>query len=101
MTPRLIGAAAALALVASACGSDSATDTADATDASASEFQVVTTVAPITSIAANVIGDCAEIIGIVPEGTNSHTFEPPPSVHHVLSCSILDNQQGSSQKSSW
>ena len=83
-TPRLIGAAAALALVASACGSDSATDTADATEASASEFQVVTTVAPITSIAANVIGDCAEIIGVVPEGTNSHTFEPPPSAAELM-----------------
>jgi ABC-type Zn uptake system ZnuABC Zn-binding protein ZnuA len=41
---------------------------------------VVTTVAPITSIAANVIGDLADIRGVVPEGTNSHTFEPAPSV---------------------
>ena len=40
--------------------------------------------APITSIAANVIGDCAEIVGIVPEGTNSHTFEPPPSAAEVM-----------------
>jgi ABC-type Zn uptake system ZnuABC Zn-binding protein ZnuA len=45
---------------------------------------VVTTVAPITSIAANIIGDRANIIGIVPEGTNSHTFEPPPSAAQVL-----------------
>ena len=43
-----------------------------------------TTVSPITSIAANVIGDLAEIRGIVPEGTNSHTFEPSPSVSEVL-----------------
>ena len=46
---------------------------------------VVTTVSPITSIAANVIGDLARIRGVVPEGTNSHTFEPPPSVSEVLS----------------
>lgn len=46
---------------------------------------VVTTVAPITSIASNIIGDRAEIIGIVPEGTNSHTFEPPPSAAELLS----------------
>ena len=48
-------------------------------------MRVVTTVAPITSIAANVIGDRADIIGIVPEGTNSHTFEPPPSAAELLS----------------
>ncbi|WP_420453296.1 metal ABC transporter substrate-binding protein [Ilumatobacter sp.] len=46
---------------------------------------IVTTVAPITSIVANVVGDRADIIGIVPEGTNSHTFEPPPSAAEVLS----------------
>lgn len=46
---------------------------------------VVTTVAPITSIAANVIGDRAAIVGIVPEGVNSHTFEPSPSVAELLS----------------
>ena len=45
---------------------------------------MVTTVAPITSIAANIIGDRARIVGIVPEGTNSHTFEPPPSVAQIL-----------------
>ncbi|MGH9021990.1 MAG: metal ABC transporter substrate-binding protein, partial [Acidimicrobiia bacterium] len=44
-----------------------------------------TTVAPITSIAANVAGDLAEITGVGPEGTNSHTFEPAPSVAEVLS----------------
>ena len=41
---------------------------------------ITTTVAPITSIVANVVGDLADVVGIVPEGTNSHTFEPPPSV---------------------
>lgn len=45
----------------------------------------MTTVAPITSIAANIIGDRADIIGIVPEGTNSHTFEPSPSAAELLS----------------
>ncbi len=46
---------------------------------------MVTTVAPITSIVAGVAGDRAEITGLVPEGTNSHTFEPPPSAAAVLS----------------
>jgi ABC-type Zn uptake system ZnuABC Zn-binding protein ZnuA len=51
----------------------------------AGKLRVVTTVAPITNIAANVAGDLATITGIVPEGTNSHTFEPPPSAAAVLS----------------
>ena len=46
---------------------------------------VVTTVAPITSIVATIGGDRIELHGIVPEGTNSHTYEPPPQVAEVLS----------------
>jgi ABC-type Zn uptake system ZnuABC Zn-binding protein ZnuA len=82
---RLFAGVTALVLVAAACGSDdSSSDATDAADETASQLQVVTTVAPITSIAANVIGDCAQIVGIVPEGTNSHTFEPPPSAAEVM-----------------
>ena len=41
---------------------------------------IATTVAPITSIVANIVGGTDTIVaGIVPEGTNSHTFEPKPS----------------------
>ncbi len=81
----MVACATALAVVAAACGSDeSGSDESGDAAASESQFQVVTTVAPITSIAANVIGDCAEIVGIVPEGTNSHTFEPPPSAAEVM-----------------
>jgi ABC-type Zn uptake system ZnuABC Zn-binding protein ZnuA len=47
-------------------------------------LQIATTVAPITSIVANVVGDRADIAGIVPEGTNSHTFEPKPSVAKLM-----------------
>ena len=76
-------AAVALVAVASSCGSDEATGGAGSgTDG---QLQVVTTVAPITSIAANIIGNRAEVVGIVPEGTNSHTFEPPPSAAEVMS----------------
>jgi ABC-type Zn uptake system ZnuABC Zn-binding protein ZnuA len=57
----------------------------DDTAGSGGRLRVVTTVSPITSIAANVIGDKADITGIVPEGTNSHTFEPPPSASALLS----------------
>lgn len=48
-------------------------------------IQIATTVAPITSIVANIVGDRADVTGIVPEGTNSHTFEPRPSVAELLS----------------
>lgn len=43
-------------------------------------LNIATTVAPITSIVANIAGGTPTVIkGIVPEGTNSHTFEPKPS----------------------
>ena len=47
--------------------------------------RVAATVAPITSIIANIAaGTDTEVLGIVPEGTNSHTYEPPPSVAATL-----------------
>jgi ABC-type Zn uptake system ZnuABC Zn-binding protein ZnuA len=48
-------------------------------------LRIVTTVAPITSLVASIVGDSgADIQGVVPEGTNSHTFEPPPSAAATL-----------------
>ena len=79
---RLLAALAAAAVVLGACGDD---DTAGEAAGAESGLVVATTVSPITSIAANVIGDLAQIRGIVPEGTNSHTFEPSPSVSELLS----------------
>jgi ABC-type Zn uptake system ZnuABC Zn-binding protein ZnuA len=86
-TPRQPGRlAAGLALLSVAVlAAGLAGCSSDDTAGSGGRLQVVTTVSPITSIAANVIGDKAEITGIVPEGTNSHTFEPPPSAAAVLS----------------
>lgn len=44
------------------------------------KVRIVTTVSPITSLVAGIAGDGnVEINGIIPEGTNSHTYEPPPS----------------------
>src|SRR5262245_42351129 len=40
---------------------------------------VVATVSPITNVIYNVGGDRITLSGIVPEGVNSHTFEPAPS----------------------
>ncbi len=46
---------------------------------------IVTTVAPITNIVENVGGDLVNVNGVVPDGVNSHTFEPAPSDAKVLS----------------
>lgn len=75
-------AAAALLVVAAACGSGGASE--GASGERAQRLRVVTTVAPITSIVGVVAGDRAEVRGLIPEGTDSHTFEPPPSAAATL-----------------
>ena len=42
-------------------------------------LNVVTSVSPITNIVQNIGGDKINLIGLVPEGVNSHTFELTPS----------------------
>jgi len=78
-TTAAAAAAAAVALALAACGDPSSVAGTDG------KLTVVTTVSPITSIVSSIAGDKVEIVGIVPEGTNSHTFEPPPSAAKVLS----------------
>jgi ABC-type Zn uptake system ZnuABC Zn-binding protein ZnuA len=60
----------ALALAACSAGEGASKD---------GRLQVVTTVSPITNIVQNIAGGLVDVTGIVPEGTNSHTFEPAPS----------------------
>ena len=48
------------------------------------KLKVVTTVSPITSIVENIGGDRIELEGVVPEGVNSHVFEPQPSLARLL-----------------
>ena len=67
-------------LLAAACGSS-----AGASVSASGKLVIATIVAPITSIVASIGGDKVEIHGIVPAGTNSHTYEPPPQVAEVLS----------------
>jgi len=43
------------------------------------KLEIITSVAPITNIVQNIVGDRGNVVGIVPEGVNSHTFEPAPS----------------------
>jgi ABC-type Zn uptake system ZnuABC Zn-binding protein ZnuA len=77
----LVGLAAFLG----ACGGGTATDRASPGKPGSGRLEVATTVAPLTSIVASVAGDRVDVTGIVPEGTDSHTFEPRPSVAELLS----------------
>jgi ABC-type Zn uptake system ZnuABC Zn-binding protein ZnuA len=43
------------------------------------KLKVVTSVAPITNIVQNIGGEKINLIGLVPEGVNSHTFDLVPS----------------------
>ncbi len=45
---------------------------------------MVTTVAPLTSIVASVARERAVVTGLVPEGSDSHTYEPPPRAARLL-----------------
>jgi ABC-type Zn uptake system ZnuABC Zn-binding protein ZnuA len=74
----------ALALLGVACGGPSAGGDGPGAGVGG-RLRIATTVAPITSIVESIVGDRAEVEGIVPEGTNSHTFEPKPSVAELLS----------------
>jgi ABC-type Zn uptake system ZnuABC Zn-binding protein ZnuA len=52
-------------------------------------LDVATTVAPISSIARNVGGDRIRLRGLIPDATNSHTFEPAPSDAKTLATADL------------
>jgi ABC-type Zn uptake system ZnuABC Zn-binding protein ZnuA len=74
MPLRKISLIGLLALVLAGCGA-----TARAGNPASTKLNVVTTVAPITNIVYNIGGERIALTGIVPEGVNSHTFEPVPS----------------------
>ena len=79
---KTIPLAIAGALLLAGCSSDGGDqDSAAGSD----QLLIATTVSPITSIASRIGGDRVTIEGIVPEGTNSHTFEPAPQVAELVS----------------
>src|ERR1700733_12336695 len=51
----------------------------------ADKLKVATSVAPITDIVRHVGGDVIEVTGVIPEGRDSHTYEPAPSDAKILS----------------
>ena len=47
-------------------------------------LRIATSISPITSLVENIGGTLIQLEGLIPEGVNSHTFEPSPSVASVL-----------------
>ena len=92
--PSLIAGVGVLALVAGACGGDPATGAvvldeapgcAEGEIVEGRSLRIATTVAPVTDIVDTLAaGSGASVTGIVPEGVDSHTFEPSPSDAAVL-----------------
>ena len=68
-------AASALALLAACTTAGGAVTSRPSSD----RLVVATTVAPITDIVHQVVGGDATVVGLIPEGVDSHTFEPSPA----------------------
>src|SRR2546428_10825474 len=77
MRTRLIAIAVAVAIVAAGCSGGPG-------GADSGKIQVVASVAPITDIVKNVAGNAADVQGLIPEGVDSHTFEPTPDTARLL-----------------
>lgn len=75
---------ACLLLLAVACSGEPAGDAAGD-----DRPLVVATVAPLTDLVRRVAGDTATVRGLVPDGVDSHTFEPSPSHAAQLSRAVL------------
>lgn len=71
-------AAIVLGVIVSACSGDGGSSSEDG------RLRVVATVSPITNLVQNVGGDHVVVAGLVPEGQNSHEFDPAPSDARVL-----------------
>jgi ABC-type Zn uptake system ZnuABC Zn-binding protein ZnuA len=78
MSRRLRSCAVVLSLLGAACSSGGPAASSDCA------VRAATTVSPVTNIVMNVGGNDVCVTGIVPEGTNSHTFEPAPSDAAVM-----------------
>src|SRR3989337_794901 len=85
---RPVYALAALAVVAllafAACNGGGNDDDSGNGTGRSGPLKVVTTVAPITSLVENIGGTKIDLQGLIPEGVNSHTYEPPVSDVRVL-----------------
>jgi manganese/iron transport system substrate-binding protein len=80
---RILIAALGLTLLVAfmACSGNSENSTEAEPDG---RLNVVTTVSPITSLVENIGGTRIRLQGIIPEGVNSHTYQPAPSVARLI-----------------
>jgi zinc/manganese transport system substrate-binding protein len=61
-----------------------------ASDAQGKRLQTLTTVAPLTNIVKNVGGPYIDLHGLIPGGTDSHTFEPAPSdIRFIVEADVI------------
>ncbi|MGE5595813.1 MAG: metal ABC transporter substrate-binding protein [Hyphomicrobiales bacterium] len=98
LLPVLLLAAAVLA-----CGESKAEEVGQGASGTHDDFskddgklKVATTVAPLTSIVLQIGGDRVHIHGLIPDGVDSHTYEPKPSDAKVLSRADLLIMNGAS-----
>lgn len=73
MRPAIVRRAAALLALGVLGGCAPASAPADG------QVTIVSTVAPITDLVRRVAGDAADVVAMVPDGVDSHSFEPEPS----------------------
>ncbi len=76
---RSVAVAVLVVLAVTACGGGSGEERAGP-----ERLRVATTVAPVTDVVRQVVGDRVDIVGLVPPGVDSHTFEPSPSTVRSL-----------------
>jgi ABC-type Zn uptake system ZnuABC Zn-binding protein ZnuA len=67
------------------CPSDAGEPSGSVATVTGRPLRLATTVAPITSIVSNIAGNRAVVSGVIPEGEDSHTYEPKPSVAEQFS----------------
>ena len=76
---RSVAVAVLLALSIAACGG-----AARERSAAPDRIRVAVTVAPVADVVRQVVGDRATVVGLVPDGVDSHTFEPSPATVRTL-----------------
>jgi len=74
---RLLAVFGLLAVVLSGCSTSTGPE-------AATGFEVVASVSPITDIVRNIAGKVVHVDGLIPEGVDSHTFEPTPATARLL-----------------
>ena len=76
--------AAALAALALAGGACAPSGRASGGAGPGPRLTVAATVAPVVDIVRQVVGDRVRLVGLIPEGVDSHTFEPSPETVKAL-----------------